>query len=358
MIPMFAALAALAPAQTVHEFYGPMVTGVTVSHKGRVFANFPRWGDPVRNSVVEIRGGREVAYPNAAWNRPGKGPNPFICVQSVVVDPKDRLWVLDPAAPRLADTLPGAPKLVGIDLRTNRVFRVYHFPERVAGGTSYLNDVHFDYGRGRAGYAFITDSSSKGPNAIVVLDLATGESWRRLNEHPSVKAQPGYVPTVEGQRLMMRKKYGQPTPAKLGADGIAIAPKADRLYYCPLTSPKLYSVSISALVDRSRTDDDVAATVKDLGAKGPSDGMLASADGTLYVTDYVRHQVKRRNADGSYTAVIQLKPYEWPDTLALGPGGWLYVTANQLQRQKEYRVVDKRVKPYRLVRARVGAAAQ
>ena len=359
MIALFAATAALAPLETVHKFYGPMVTGVTVSKTGRVFANFPRWGDPVTASVVEIKDGKEVPYPAGYLNHFVRGdPNRFICVQSVVVDPKDRLWVLDPAAIKLQDTLPGGPKLVGIDLKTNKVLRVYHFPERVAHATSYLNDVRFDLTRGKAGYAFITDSSTKGPNAIVVLDLASGESWRRLNDHPTTKAEPGFVPVVEGQRLMMRKRFGNPMPPKMGADGIAINTRKDRLYYCPLVSRKLYSVSISSLIDRAQADDAVATTVREEGTKGASDGMIADASGTLYVTDYEKHSVKRRNADGSYATVMTVAAHEWPDTLSIGPGGWLYSTANQLQRQKDYRVKDQRVKPYRLVRARVGAVAQ
>ena len=356
MIALFATLA-LAPSQTVHRFFGPMPTGVAVSKTGRTFVAFPRWGDPVKATLVEIMNGREVPYPNPAKQKLGSKEN-FICVQSVVTDPKDRLWVVDAAAPKLADTLPGGPKLVRFDLKTNKIERVYHFPETVAKPTTYLNDVRFDLTRGRAGYAFVTDSSSHGPNAIIVLDLASGASWRRLNDHPSTKAEPGLVPVVEGQRLMMRKKFGLPTPPKMGADGIAISPRRDRLYYCPLVSRTLYSVSISALVDRSQDDEAVAATVRNEGKKGASDGILAAADGTLFVTDYERHQVKRRNGDGSYAPVIQLPSHEWPDTLALGPGGWLYVTANGLHRQKEYRVEDMRVKPYRLVRTRVGAMAQ
>ncbi len=359
MLALVTATALLAPVQTVHRFNGAMVTGVTVSKTGRVFVNFPRWGDRVTASVMELRNGRELPYPNAAINRlPDKNPNRFVCVQSVVVDPKDRLWVLDPAAPLLQDTLPGAPKLVRIDLRTNRIVRTYRFPDRVAHGMSYLNDVRFDLTRGKEGYAFITDSSARGANGIVVLDLASGESWRRLNDHPSTKADKSINLVVEGQRFVMRTKYGAPTKPSLGSDGIAIAPRRDRLYYCPLISRKLYSVAISSLIDRSKTDSDVAATVHDEGTKGASDGMIAGADGTLYVTDFERNQVKRRNADGTYTAVIQLPAYEWPDTLAIGPGGWLYVTANQLQRQKNYRLKDMRKRPYRLVRAQVGAIAQ
>jgi sugar lactone lactonase YvrE len=360
MLALIAA-AALAPTQTVHEFYGPMVTGVTVSKTGRVFVNFPRWGDRVTAAVAEIKNGKEVPYPNALVNRlpaKGLGKDRLMCVQSVVVDPKDRLWVVDAAAPFLQDTLPGGPKLVCIDLRTNRIQRTYRFPDSVVTGSSYLNDVRFDLTRGKAGYAFMTDSSTKGNNGIVVVDLTSGESWRRLNRHPSTLPDPGVIPVVEGQRLMIRRKVGSPSRVTVGSDGIAIVPREDRLYYCPLISRKLYSVSISALIDRSKSEDDVAATVKEEGVKGASDGLIASADGTLYVTDYERNQVKRRNADGSYTPVIQLPRYEWPDTLSIGPGGWLYVTANQLQRQKNYRVKDIRKKPYRLVRAQVGVKAQ
>ncbi len=359
MIALIAATAALASAQTVHEFRGPMPTGVAVSKTGRIFANFPRWGDRVTSAVVEIKGGKEIPYPNAAVNRlPDKNPNRFVCVQSVVVDPKDRLWVLDPAAPLLQDTLPGAPKLVCIDLRTNRVVRTYRFPEKVAGGSSYLNDVRFDLTHGRAGYALITDSSSRGSNAIVVLDLASGESWRKLNDHPSTKADKSIALVVERQKLLTRKRFGSPAKPSVGADGIAIDVRQGRLYYCPLVSRKLYSVSLAALENRASKPEDVAAAVRDEGVKGASDGLVCSADGTLFVTDFERNQVKRRGVDGAYTPVIQLRPYEWPDTLSVGPGGWLYVVANQLQRQKAYRVKDERAPPYRLVRARVGAAAQ
>lgn len=360
MIALVAA-AALAPLQVVHHFYGPMVTGVTVSKTGRIFVNFPRWGDRVTAAVAEIKNGKEVPFPNATWNRlpdKGLGRDRFMCVQSVVVDPKDRLWVVDAAAPMLQDTLPGAPKLVCIDLKTNRIAKIIRFPESVATGHSYLNDVRFDLTRGKAGYAFLTDSSTRGNNGIVVVDLANGNSWRRLNRHPSTLPDRSIDLVVEGQRFVQRRPFGNPIKPTVGSDGIAIAPRRDRLYYCPLVSRHLYSVPISALVDRSQTDDQVAATIRDEGVKGASDGLIASADGTLFVTDYERNQVKRRNADGSYTPVIQLASYEWPDTLAIGPGGWLYVTANQLQRQKTYRMKDMRKKPYRLVRARIGAAAQ
>src|SRR3954452_21463573 len=75
-VPTTAALAAdLAtdrPAgtiETVATFDGPMPTGVTVSHSGRIFVCFPKWGDEVDFTVAEVKDGRPVAYPDAAINR-------------------------------------------------------------------------------------------------------------------------------------------------------------------------------------------------------------------------------------------------------------------------------------------------
>ena len=56
--------------ELVHTFDGPMPTGVTVSHTGRIFVNYPKWGDEVPATVAELRDGGEVAYPDQAWNDP------------------------------------------------------------------------------------------------------------------------------------------------------------------------------------------------------------------------------------------------------------------------------------------------
>src|SRR5687767_13123536 len=188
--------------EVVALFDTAMPTGVTVSHAGRVFVNFPRWGDPVDVTVGEVKNGRVEAYPDAEINRwplPGAdkpAAKAFVSVQSVVVDPSDRLWVLDTGNPEMKGAVPGGPKLVGIDLKTNAPFKTILFPPEIASKGSYLNDVRFDLRRGKAGMAFITDSSRNGPNGIVVVDLETGRSWRRLNDHPSTKPDKAFLPIV------------------------------------------------------------------------------------------------------------------------------------------------------------------
>ncbi|RLK23934.1 sugar lactone lactonase YvrE [Micromonospora sp. M71_S20] len=347
--------------ELVHAFTGPMPTGVSVSHTGRIFVNFPKWGDEVPATVVELRDGREVPFPDQRWNSPSGDDDAeaFVSVQSIVVDPADRLWVLDTGSPMFRPTSPGGPKLVRVDLDTDTVAQVITFPTDVALPSTYLNDVRFDLRRGEAGVAYITDSSDSGPNGIIVVDLASGASWRRLHDHPSTKAEPleTFRPVVEGRPFLERPADGPPKPVTMGADGIAIAADGARLHYCPLASRRWYSVPTDALTDRSTADDQVAASVVDEGDKGGgSDGLETDDAGRLYLTSYEHDAVLRRRPDGGYETVVHDPRLLWPDTMSVASDGHLYVTANQLHRQAKYqRGQDLRRKPYALFRVRIDA---
>lgn len=92
-----------------------MPTGVTVSQKGRIFINFPRWGDKVTFTVAEVVNGRAVPYPNLEINvvNAKKTSESLLSVQSVVVAPQDRLWILDTGSPLFQPTSYCRPKLIG-----------------------------------------------------------------------------------------------------------------------------------------------------------------------------------------------------------------------------------------------------
>ena len=238
-LPTDQPLGALEP---VAYFNGAMPTGVTVSHKGRIFVNFPKWGDDVSFTVAEIRNGEMVAYPDESINQtnPADQAAALVSVQSVVVDPVDRLWILDTGSPLFQPTKYGGPKLVCVDLKTDQVSKKILFPQDVALPTTYLNDIRFDLRRGSEGMAFITDSAQKGPNGIIVVDLASEQSWRRLHDHHSVKPEElqTFLPIVEGRPFLERQPDGSVKHgASMGSDGIAINADGTRLYYCPLGEP-------------------------------------------------------------------------------------------------------------------------
>jgi sugar lactone lactonase YvrE len=345
--------------EVIATFDGPMPTGVTVANNGRIFVNFPRWGDKVEYTVAEVKNGRTVPYPNPEINHYAEGDNPserLISVQSVVIDPGgNRLWIVDTGTLQMGPVKEGGAKLVAVDLKSNRVVKKVVFPPDVALHTSYLNDVRFDLRRGREGMAFLTDSTSSGSNGIIVVDLASGKSWRRLNDHPSTKPDPQFVPVVEGEIMQVRLP-GQPAQRfRVGSDGIALSADGKTLYYSPLTSRHLYSVSVDALADRNRSDNEVASSVQDLGEKGGAgDGLEADAEGRVYLSDYEHNAIRRRGVDGAIQTLIHDPHVLWPDTLSLASDGYLYFIVNQVERQAVFNNGrDLRQKPYVLFRVKV-----
>lgn len=151
--------------ELVHAFYEAMPTGVSVSETGRIFVCFPKWGDDVQFTVAEIVEGELQPYPSVETNLVNTGniTMSFVSVQSIVADGRGTLWVLDTGAPNFSEPIQGGAKLVAVDLSNNTIRRVYTFTEDVVLPTTYLNDVRLDFRVGRAGYAYITDSSSRGP---------------------------------------------------------------------------------------------------------------------------------------------------------------------------------------------------
>ncbi len=342
--------------ELVYEFYGAMPTGVSVSETGRIFICFPKWGDDVKFTVAEIVGDTLEPYPSLKTNLGSQGniTMSFISVQSVFADGRGTLWVLDTAAPNFSEPIKGGAKLVAVDLKTNTIRRVYTFTEDVVLPTTYLNDVRFDFRVGKAGYAYITDSSSKGPGAIIVVDLESGNAFRRLNGANSTSPDPYFLPKVEGEILMNRNKDGSTSPFRLASDGIAISPDGKVLFYCPLSSRHLYSISTEALRDRTIPDTDLRYQVEYWGEKGASDGMISGAKGNLYAGDYENNSIRKILPNGIMETLAHDPRILWPDTFSIGPDQYLYVIVNQLHRQARFHYgKDLRQKPYSLLRIKI-----
>jgi sugar lactone lactonase YvrE len=313
-----------AQLQEVANFDNQQVTGVGASMKtGRVFVNFPLWSDDHVLSVAEIIDGKPHAFPDEEWNKPGPAGSHFICVQSVVVDDQDNLWIIDPAAPKMQAIVKGGPKLVKVDLLTNKVVQTIPFGEDVAPTKAYLNDVRIDTG---AGKAFITDS---GKGAIVVVDLATGKARRLLDGHKSTSPESGLKLIVDGRQLLDEQKK---SPPQIASDGIALDTKNGYLYYHALTGHTLYRIKTSYLTDESLSAKDLESKVETVAQTPAPDGMLEAADGSVYLTDLEGGAiVKWDAASKKIEPVIADKRLLWPDTLSWGPRGDLYVTASQIE---------------------------
>jgi len=305
------------------------VTGVTVAADGRIFVNFPRWTEDAPLSVAEVAGDGQVKpYPNEEWNawRNAKkdqfSPNDhFVCVQSVVADGRGNLWVVDAAAPATAQVVRGGPKLVRIDLRSNKVAQTIPFGEIVAPQGSYLNDVRVSPD-GRQ--AYLTDSGAKG--ALVVVDLQSGQARRVLDGHVSTQPEKGVVVKTDGQELRRPDGRG----VEFAADSIALSPDGRHLYWKALTGRTLYRIATEALGNSRLSPDELESRVERVGESEPTDGLWIDKRGRLYLSAIESNAVKVRDG-GRDTILVQDDRLRWPDTFSEGPDGTIYVTSSRIQ---------------------------
>ena len=179
----------------------------------------------------------------------------------------------------------------------------------------------------------------------MVVDLERGKSWRRLEDHPSTKAEPGYVPIIGGKEL--RDEKGR--VPQIHPDGIALDSTGKYLYYHALTARTLYRIKTSYLKDARLTEAELAAHVERVAETGAVDGMLMDGNDNLYLTALEENAVKRyRIKSDTLETVVQDGRIQWPDSMSISPDGYLYFTASQINRMPRYNHgVDDRILPYR-----------
>ena len=317
------------------------LTGISVSKTGRLFVNFPRWSDRYLDAVVEVKpDGSTAPYPNVEWNRwNGKvatAGDHFVCVQTEVADGENHLWVVDAAAPMPGPIVPGGPKLVEIDLGTNRVMRTIVMPPGVVKSDSYLNDIRFDLPR-HTGY--MTDSGHAG---IIVVDLRTGAAHRELDGDPSVNIAPGVQVVVGGKPVL---KDGKPPQFKV--DSIALSPDGSYLYYKPITAVELYRIKTSVLRGGA-SPATVSAAVEPYLKTFPTDGIWMTKTGYLYLSDPDHFAVSRITPQGKLERVVTDRRLRWPDTFTQNPdGGAIFISTSHIEESPPYnKGVSVRTTPY------------
>ena len=287
--------------------------GVVVAPDKRVFVVLPRidGNNGASLSRIDAQGGL-VDYPDAAWNGWSPGDpkadpaHAFVGLNAIHLAPDNSLWVVDTGAPGFGKApLPGATRLLRIDLASNLVTRSYVLPPEVLRPKSMIDDVRFNHGQ-----AYITDAGAPG---LIVLDLASGGARRLLDRDPSTTAQRPIV--VDGETL----KGPDNKPVMIHADQLEVTPDGKYLYYQPLPGP-MSRIRTALLDDVRATPKAVSAGVEfwyDTPALG---GTAIGADGTLYLNDIENDSVLSLTPDRVLTTIVGDPRLHWADAPFLHDG--------------------------------------
>ena len=353
------------PLELVHSYFDSFPTGIAVSREGRLFSNYPSGLDAnnTHYQVAELDSDTtETPFPSAEVNSPPGGPINYttyppssanyqeylIGVQSVAVDPLDRLYILDTGRASLPNgTLTyatyGGPKMVRVDLTSNAIDKTFVFPPDVAYPDSYLNDVRVDLRpnvtESGQGIAYITDSSNEGRNGIVIIDLGTGQAWRHLDGDPRIKGGQQISATIWGEPYYSTNMAGNTAYSTTGSDGIAIADNGDTLFFSKVATRYLYSIPTERLRDRSTQSELMAqASIRNHGEKGLSDGLTEDTNNYIYCGAIGENAINIYSVNNATVSTYVRDPrIGWTDTMWIASDGYLYFTQNQLFRSKSQR---------------------
>jgi sugar lactone lactonase YvrE len=304
------------------------LVGIGVSEHGRVFATAPAGQVRSKYSMVEVnpKTGELKPYPDADWNnfdQQGKGASEWISVQALWVDGQDHLWALDSSLPKVdQERLP--PKLVEFDLTANRIIRQYDFNGVVSSKDS-LNDVRVDVAHH---FAYLTNAGNKG--SLVALDLKTGKARQVLVGDRSTLAD-------AKQHLMIGNEAAlrpDGSAVAIQADGIALSPDSQWLYYRPLTDHNYWRVPTAALRDEKLSSEELARKVEYLGSSALSGGLIMDKRGTLYAGDLEHSSVVAITRTPSHTLKTDVfvrdpSKLSWADGFAISRG-YLYIADSHL----------------------------
>lgn len=296
--------------ETVVAFKGIQVTGITLSERGRMFVNFPRWRDGVPFSVAEVTAdGMPNPYPDPQTNiwENGDRPEPdkFVCVQSVVTH-GDYMYILDTKNPSMRQII-DVPTLYVCDLRSNRIVRKYPL-EHSTKKHSYTNDLRIDRKHGKI---YLTDSGAAG---LIVLDMASGDSYRILDDHPITRAEfDSFHPGGTSYR------------GTIHSDGIALDERHDILYIHALTGYTLYGIPTVQLLERRIEPEHMFRM-----STPATDGIILDRAGRLYMGDLENNAVVWLSPDRRRMHTLaQGGNISWPDTFAVY-GDSLYFTNSRI----------------------------
>ncbi len=319
-----------------------MVNQVALTREGLMFLGLPRYPDHEDTPGVARRNadGTVSAFPGNSWNawKPGDdGLDAFVYVNSLHIFADDTVWCVDQGRLRPDATPPGTPqprpgaqKVVQMDARSGEILHVLRFGADILPEGAQLNDLRI-FGP----HIYLTDS---GLGALIVHDLTTGHTLRRLSGRPAVLATPMPVDPTKPQGPHRVPK----------SDLIEISPDGAWLYWASPTGP-FRRIATVFLRDPNLSDDDLAGHVEPVADIALSGGSAMDSLGNLYLSEIATKQITVLSPAGQKAVLAADPDFLGPDNPFLDAGRRLYVPCSQAGQTRLFgNATDLTVKPFKV----------
>lgn len=300
--------------------------GAVISPQGRLFASMPCWLGPTPGVVEIMKDGSFKPYPGGELNQWDRSKDPlssFVDINSIFIDDNNHMWVNDAAAPDFGKAIPGAIKVVEIDLNTDKVIRKIVFDPKVVGSDTRLAHIRIF-----KDYAILAESKA---GSFIIIDLKDN-SYRRIltGNKDYMVCQPGEVPIIEGRKMV----HNDGRDMYINNDLLEFRSDPDTLYFMTLFGRRLFKVNANDLVNPQLPESELINKIEvayDFQGSWVA-GMCRDKKGNLYLTDAENNGLRRLDTKGNLSSLISDPEIIWPIAPSIDDKGTVYFPVTQLNR--------------------------
>lgn len=299
-----------------------MANQVALTRNNQLFLGLPRYAadKPTPSLARRKVDGTMEPFPGNHWNewQPGKeASDAFVYLNSVHIFNDDTIWCVDQGSlsagvfpEKYSVPAKGAQKLVQLHPETGEILSIIHFDDKILPAGAQMNDLRF-----HGSMLYISDS---GLGGIIIHDLSTGKTLRRLSgtkvTKASDKAPPAILANIKGGKV-----FHPPN-----SDMIEITADGKWLYWASPTGP-LYRIETRWLLDTQYRDADLIPQVEKVYDNNFSGGCCMDSAGNIYFSETVTHNITLLAPSGETRVLVADERVLRPDGTFISDDRRLYI---------------------------------
>lgn len=293
---------------------------VTVTDGGRIIMSLHQFYRP-KFTVVEYKGNTLVPFPNREMvdvdSKAAMKLDSVLGIRSA----NGIVWMLDNGM-RSGVT----PKLVGWDIKADKLHQVILLPYPIAPKDAFVNDFAVDT---RHNLIVISDPAGGANAGLIVVNLSTGKVRRVLEGHRSVIPENVDL-IIDNVPIQIKDNSGKLSRPHIGVNPITEDLNNEWVYFGPMHGLSLYRIKAEYLANEYIDDNILASHVERYSDKPISDGISIDKDNNIYLGELAGNAIGIITTDRRYRRLSQCPKLSWVDSFSFGPNGNLFAVVNRL----------------------------
>jgi sugar lactone lactonase YvrE len=293
---------------------------VTATDDGRIILSLHQFYQP-KFTVVEYKDNELTPFPNKELadvdSKAALKLDSVLGIRSA----NGIVWMLDNGM-RSGVT----PKLVGWDIKADKLHQVIMLPPPIAPKDAFVNDFAVDT---RHNHIFISDPAGGANAGLIVVNLNTDKVRRVLEGHSSVIAENVDL-IINKVPIQVKDKTGKLSRPHIGVNPITEDLNNEWVYFGPMHGHSLYRIKADDLANEKLDDKALAGRVERYSDKPISDGITIDKGNNIYLGELAENAIGVISADRKYKRLAQSPDLSWVDSFCFGPAGQLYAVVNRL----------------------------